>query len=150
VHKKNRTVHQELHNDNWIKALRARITTTTQLQEFIGLWIRLQNVQLQPDVQDTITCKWTADGTYSTHSAYRIQFRGSHRKFQHDLIWKARTENKCKIHVWILMHDKILTADNLQKRGWPHQEHCVLCNRPLEIGLHLSLLCPSQKPSGTK
>jgi len=40
------------------------------------------------------------------------------------------------------MHDKILTADNLQKRGWPHQEHCILCNGPLETGLHLSLLCP--------
>ena len=43
------------------------------------------------------------------------------------------------------MHDKILTADNLQKRGWPHHEHCVLCNGPLETGLHLSLLCPFAK-----
>ena len=43
------------------------------------------------------------------------------------------------------MHDKILTTDNLQKRGWPHQEHCVLCNGPLENGLHLSLLCPFTK-----
>ena len=40
------------------------------------------------------------------------------------------------------MHGKILRADNLQKRGWPHQEHCVLCNGPLETGVHLSLLCP--------
>jgi hypothetical protein len=39
------------------------------------------------------------------------------------------------------MHSKVLTADNLQKKGWPHQEHCVLCNGPLETGLHLSLLC---------
>jgi len=139
------TVRQKLHNGNWIRALRAHITTTTQLQEFVGLWTRLQNVQLQPDVQDTIIWKWTAEGAYSTSSAYMIQFRGSHRKFQHELIWKARLENKCKIHAWILMHDKILAADNLQKRGWLHQEHCVLCNSPLETGLHLSLLCPFAK-----
>jgi hypothetical protein len=28
-----------------------------------------------------------------------------------------------------------------KKRGWPHQEHCVLCNGLLETGLYLSLLC---------
>jgi hypothetical protein len=50
--------------------------------------------------------------------------------------------NKCKVHAWILMYDKILTADDLQKRGWPHQEYYILCNGPLETGLHLSLLCP--------
>jgi len=102
-------------------------------------------VQLTPEVQDSIVWRWIADGNYSTRSAYRIQFRGLHRKFQADLIWRARAENKCKIHAWVLMHDKILTADNLQKRGWPHHEHCVLCNGPLETGLHLSLLCPFAK-----
>ena len=70
----------------------------------------------------------TPDGIYSTRSAYRIQFRGSHRTFQHDLIRKAHAENKCTVHAWILMHGKILTADHLEKRGWPHQEHfpCVM------------------------
>jgi hypothetical protein len=48
------------------------------------------------------------------------------------------------------MHDKILTADNLQKRGWPHHEHCILCNGPLETGLHLSLLCPFAKAVWSK
>jgi len=33
-------------------------------------------------------------------------------------------------------------ADNLQLRNWPHQDHCVLCNGPLETVLHLFLLCP--------
>jgi hypothetical protein len=38
-----------------------------------------------------------------------------------------------------------LTAHNLQKRGWTHHEHCVLCNGPLETGLHLCLCCPFAK-----
>jgi len=138
-------VHQELNNGNWIRSLHTRITSTLQVQEFIGLWIRLQGVQLQPNVQDTITWKWMADGNYSTRSAYMIQFRGSHRKFRHELIWRAWTENKCKIHAWILLHNKILTADNMQKRDWPHQDHCVLCNDPLKTGIHLSLLFPFAK-----
>ena len=43
------------------------------------------------------------------------------------------------------MQNKILTANNLQLRNWPHQDHCVLCNGPLESGLHLCLLCPLAK-----
>ena len=43
------------------------------------------------------------------------------------------------------MREKVLTADNLQKRGWPHQDQCALCNGPLESCLHLSLLCPFAK-----
>jgi len=54
-------------------------------------------------------------------------------------------ENKCKVFVWILIHGKLLTADNLVKRGWPHEEKCVLCNGPLETGLHLCLCCSFAK-----
>jgi hypothetical protein len=70
---------------------------------------------------------------------------GSFTKFRRDLIWKAPTENKCKVFVWVLIHGKLLTADNLEKRGWPHEEHCVLCNGTLETGLHLCLCCPFAK-----
>jgi hypothetical protein len=50
--------------------------------------------------------------------------------------------NKCKLFVWILVQNKILTADNLAVRGWPHQDNCILCNGPLETGHHLCLRCP--------
>ena len=65
--------------------------------------------------------------------------------FRTELIWKAHVENKCKIFAWILVQDKILTAHNLQKRGWPHQHQCVMCNGPLETSLHLCLCCPFAK-----
>ena len=102
-------------------------------------------MHLVQGVKDSITWKWTPDGNYSTRSAYRIQFRGSFAKLPRDRIWKAHAENKCKVFTWILIHGKLLTADNLQKRGWPHQEHCVLCDGPLETGLHLCLCCPYTK-----
>jgi hypothetical protein len=72
--RKNRAVNQELHNGSSIRSLRTQITTTSQIREFIDRWIRLLNVQLQEDVQDSITWKWTADEIYSTRSTYRIQF----------------------------------------------------------------------------
>jgi hypothetical protein len=140
--RKNRTVIQELRNNNWIRSLRGRITSATHVEEFVSLWIRIQDVHLLQGVPDSITWKWTPDGTYSTRSAYRMQFCGSFSTFRSDQIWKAHAENKCKVFTWILIHGKVLTADNLQRRGWPHQDHCALCNGPLETGLHLCLHCP--------
>ena len=143
--RKNRSVQQELRNNNWILSLRGHIASATHIEEFISLWIRIQDVQLIQGVPDTITWNWTLDDTYSTRSAYRIQFKGSFARFRRDQIWKAHAENKCKVFTWILIHEKLLTADNLQKRDWPHQDHCALCNGPLETGLHLCLCCPFAK-----
>jgi len=141
----NRTVQQELRNNNWMHKLARKITSPIHIEEFVSLWIRIQDVHLQQGIQDTITWRWTNDGNYSTRSAYRIQFRGSLLHFGTDLIWKAHVENRCKIFAWILVQDKILTAQNLQKRGWPHQQQCVMCNGPLETSLHLCLICPFAK-----
>jgi hypothetical protein len=143
--RKNRTVQQELRNNNWMRSLRGRITSAIHIEEFVSLWVRIQDVHLQQGAQDSITWRWTPDGAYSTRSGYRIQFRGSFDVFHSDQIWRAQVENKCKIFAWILVQDKILMAHNLQKRGWPHQEHCVLCNGPLETGFHQCLCCPFAK-----
>jgi len=107
VMRKNKTVEQEMRNDAWISALRNKITTTVQLQEFVALWIRLQDVSLQSEMQDTISWRWSSDEQYSPRSAYHIQFKGSYIKYNSNLIWKAHSENKCK-----LFTDKILTVDN--------------------------------------
>lgn len=43
-------------------------------------------------------------------------------------IWKAKTKPKCKFLMWILLHKEILTASNLEIRGWPDNHICSLCN----------------------
>jgi hypothetical protein len=57
VKRKNKSVAQELSNNAWIEALRNKITTSTQIEEFVSLWIRIQHIHLQPDVADSITWK---------------------------------------------------------------------------------------------
>jgi hypothetical protein len=48
VRRKNRTVRQELQNGNKIRSLRTKITTTIQIQEFVGLWIRIKACSCSP------------------------------------------------------------------------------------------------------
>ncbi|KAG2577521.1 hypothetical protein PVAP13_6NG209003 [Panicum virgatum] len=43
---------------------------------------------------DQIKRRFTADGNYSSHSAYQLQFHGSHPDFHWDKIWRL---NKCEI-----------------------------------------------------
>jgi hypothetical protein len=57
-------------------------------------------------------------------------------------IWKARAERKCKIFAWILLQHKILTANNLAKRNWPHDQICPLCKSAPETPTHLCFDCP--------
>jgi hypothetical protein len=90
------------------------------------MWVQLQVVHLHPDVKDSITYKWASNVEYTTKSVYQIQFDGSYNTFRNNMIWKAKAENKCELFTWTLEKDKILIADNLEKRGSPHQTSCVL------------------------
>lgn len=78
---------------------------------------------------------------YSVKSAYQVQFTGSFSTFPTSIIWKAKTEQKCRFFAWLVMHDKVLTADNLAKRNWPHNESCSLCYCNQETTEHLLTNC---------
>jgi hypothetical protein len=61
---------------------------------------------------------WTSDGKYTTKSAYYlIQFIGD-TKLKINPIQRAKTETKCWFFAWNLLHKKVLTMDNLFKKGW--------------------------------
>jgi hypothetical protein len=83
------------------------------------------------------------DGSYSTASAYSIQFQGSFSPVDvhSDAIWKAKTEGKCKFFMWLLLRWRILMADRLLTRGWPFSVLCPLCGNAPEMADHLVLGC---------
>jgi len=59
--RKQRTVQQELQNNNWTHGL-WQMTTAQEMAEFIILWELVQGVQLS-DETDSITWRWTANGS---------------------------------------------------------------------------------------
>ena len=112
------------------------------MREFVLLWQAISNVQGLNELDDTISWRWSADGEYSSSSAYKIQFTTNFCKTNINPIWKAKTEPKCRFFAWTLLHNKILTSDNLQKRGWPCNQNCSLCNGSPETAAHLCKDCP--------
>jgi hypothetical protein len=83
-----------------------------------------------------------ADGQYSASSAYNIQFSTNFCTMKICSIWKAKTESKCRFFAWTLLHNRVLTAENLLKRGWPCNPSCCLCNSTFETTIHLCKDCP--------
>jgi hypothetical protein len=112
--RKERIVYNELHDLNWVRNLR-NFNSTSLLEEFTLLFMALSNVQLSYQ-HNIIRWKWTIDGQYIVASAYECQFEGSIVQFPAMSIWQAMTEPKCKFFTWLLMHDRVLTANNMMKR----------------------------------
>jgi hypothetical protein len=48
---------------------------------------------------------------------------------------------KCKFFMWLAVHRRCLTADNLERRGWYHSAVCSLCSSANENCTHLFVHC---------
>jgi hypothetical protein len=55
----------------------------------------------------------------------------------------GRASSRCKFFVvWLLLQNRIWTADRLMSREWPKQYFYPLCYRNLETTDHLFIECP--------
>jgi hypothetical protein len=137
--RKNRSVRDDLCNDNWTRGL-WRMSDAEQMAELVTLWALILDVTLTED-EDTIRWKWTGNEIYTAKSAYKGHFVGSYCSFDSMAIWKSKTEGKCCFFAWLLVQRKILTADKLLARSWPCQPVCSLCDQEFESADHLCLQC---------
>jgi hypothetical protein len=116
------------------------------LIEYLQLWTLLENSNvaqlLFDDQQDSVLWRWTENGAYSASSAYQMQLAGRIPSTIFPQVWKVKATPSCRLHAWLLFHNKCLTADNLAIRGWPHNPICRLCFTHPETAVHLSATCP--------
>jgi hypothetical protein len=111
-----------------------------EMTDFVAVWDLVQNVQLTTE-DDQITWRWTSDGNYTAKSAYVAQFKGSYCSFGPTALWRAHVEGKHKFLTWLLVQEKLLTADKIQARNWQCNPSCALCNAEQETAVHLCLHC---------
>jgi hypothetical protein len=122
------SVREALSDRGWIASIK-RDPTRQVLHDYLSLWELLERHAPSSfsDEDDAISWRWTSNRLYSASSAYHMQLVGRIPSYVFPQIWKAKATPKCRLHAWILMHNKCLTADNLEKRGWPHNPICRLC-----------------------
>lgn len=108
--------------------------------QYFQLWDEIQQINLSQE-EDTIRWKLTPDGSFSVSSAYDLFYMAREISPCGQLIWQTKAPSKVRFFLWLATKGKCLTADNLAKRGWPHEDHCVLCQREQEDCLHLFVTC---------
>jgi hypothetical protein len=61
------------------------------------VWEKLQGVVLRPDTPDSVTWRWTSDGSYSAATAYAVQFAGAALTTYVHCIWYIEAPTRCRI-----------------------------------------------------
>jgi hypothetical protein len=85
------------------------------------------------------------DNCYSVATAYEACFRDRSPRPLLAAAWEVKIEGKINFFLWLLIQNRLWTADRLEKRGWPHQDNCSLCDQTIESADHLFLACPFAK-----
>ena len=107
-------------------------------QNFMGF---VYAQQVQRDEEDQI--RWSLDhnGQFAVKSYHKVLAGRRAQPFPWKPIWKSKVPPRVAFFVWTAAKGKILTMDNLRKRGICIVEWCCLCKKSGESPEHLLLHC---------
>lgn len=77
---------------------------------------------------------------FNVSSAYQGMKESRYHVFIHR-VWKMKVLPRMKVFPWLVYYNKILTAENLAKRGWNMPSTCVLCRQNNESIKHMFFEC---------
>jgi hypothetical protein len=117
--------------------------------EYLNLWELVDELTLQPDINDQLTWKLTCSGHYTSKSAYIAFFLGSEKFVPWKRVWKSWAPLRCKFFIWLAVKNRCWTVDHLSKQGLPHPSVCPLCDQEETIN-HIFVLCVFSREIWTK
>ncbi len=108
--------------------------------ELLDLREIISSINFEPS-PDNIVWRWDKDGRFSVRSAYNfIVFDGvDDNTVRH--LWRIKIPPKVKLFLWLATRNRIMTADNLTRRGWVGPSMCCLCGSASETLEHLFFTC---------
>ena len=85
--------------------------------------------------------KVTSNGMFSVKSLYNDLSARRAGLFPHGLIWNPSVPSKVSFFAWEASWGKVLTMDQLKKRGWALANRCFLCCEEEESIDHILIHC---------
>lgn len=139
---KDRIVAEALQNEQWIADV-MEDRTVQLLDKLVRLWGLIEDVHFDPSnpLPDTIVWIRTANGEYFAKLTYRMQFDGGVFSLFPKMVWKVWAPAKCKLFMWLMLQNRVWTADRLLLREWPNSYFYPMCYRNLETAQHLFVEC---------
>lgn len=134
------TVQEALTDNSWLRHITLPLTQMAQEQqtELYQEIIQKENDLVQ---HDTLLSKWHKDGLFTVKTFYNAMMQGPYVNQRISAIWKYGAPTRVTIFIWLMMKNKILTVDNLQRRGWNMANRCSLCKSQQETIVHLFSGC---------
>jgi zinc-binding in reverse transcriptase len=116
-----------------------RSLNDTLRQQLLEFYTKLSTISLNTQ-EDSYIWRWNNKGIFTTNSCYSWLDFGGVENTQYQLVWSASIPLKIKMFLWLVRKNKILTKDNLQKRGWRGQTKCIFCKAHETID-HIFIHC---------
>ena len=135
-----RSIRDAIADHQWARDASAA-STTEFIAQFLTIWHMLSTVHLQPSVQDQLLWKWTANGHYSSASAYRAFFIGRTPFYGAKDVWAASTPPKAKFFFWLALHGRLWTAERRRCHRLQAVDDCALCDQQPETADHFLVAC---------
>ncbi|KAJ4765935.1 RNA-directed DNA polymerase (reverse transcriptase)-related family protein [Rhynchospora pubera] len=123
----------------------ARIVEITPLPHTLNSHDIISNAPLafHPVGSDLAQWVWTTDRIFSVASTYKALSSAGKLKSPFMWIWKLHVPPSLKLFLFLLSCDRVLTRQQLSKRGLHTQSGCDFCSSTdLEDNLHLFFTCP--------
>eukprot|EP00253_Pinus_taeda_P017014 PITA_17014 len=119
--------------------------TDWQGETYADIDQELNQRKITPSTQpDKLRWGHTSRGVFTTKEAYTIRYE--HSTTERDQlwthIWQSRLWPKVSTFLWLLSKRRILTWDNLQRRGFIGPSRCPNCTEQEETIIHLMETCP--------
>lgn len=136
---------QEIITSTSLEGFFRLIISDIAMAEFRSLQSLLAQLTTHPNTPDDIVWIWTESGIFTVKSAYRaLKFipRIAIVANRIHKVWKLNIPPRMKVFGWLMSHNKLLTVDNLNKRGWSLVNRCILCKADLESINHMINVCP--------
>ncbi|RVW24396.1 putative ribonuclease H protein [Vitis vinifera] len=126
--------------DGWT-LLFSRALNDWEIEMVERFMLKIQPFRVQREVEDKVV--WTASrsGVFSVKSLYSIMEPGGSALFPFDSIWRAYVPPKVAFFAWEASWGKILTLEQLQRRGYSLANRCFLCLYEAGTVDHLLLHC---------
>ena len=113
-----------------------------KVQAFLG---RLSIHPLSVETDDVMVWLPTKDGAFSVKSLYSSLVDMRVELFPHGIVWNSWVPLRISFFAWEATWVKILTLDQLKKRGWKMPNGCYMCKEEEETRVHILLHCPKAR-----
>lgn len=100
-----------------------------------------QQINSTQEIMDEAHWKISSNNTFSVKSAYLRLSDAPRTRPKSGPIWKLQVPPRFKVFAWLLYHNKILTINNLQARGFVLVGMCSMCRNNEETPSHLFNEC---------